>query len=263
MNPTRYVALLKLLGKQSLAQMLTYRMTSTFIIVFGTLFAFADIIGTVVFFQYTESIAGWEIYDFLVLLSTFQFISYLYQFFFVASHENLMENILNGKLDYDLLRPVDSLFLCSMKQLDFPSVINMIIPSSIFFYCLPYIKIELNFLNVLIYILFVALGVIFYYLLNQMFVCLAFWVDRPQKIAGVPEYMLDFASRPREVYPRILQIILSTVFPVITAVNLPAEYLKGSLSINYFVFYLFFLILFGIVVRFQWKWGICRYASAN
>ncbi|WP_106767496.1 ABC transporter permease [Paenibacillus faecalis] len=259
----RFIPIFLLFARNSLSQMLIYRITSSFIIIFGSLFVAAEVISIVIYYQFTDSIAGWGFYDFLALLATFQLISSLYQFLFVGSHEVLMDNIVEGKLDYDLIRPIDSQIICSIKQLDYSSLINCLIPIVLLIYCWPNLDISFSLLNMIIYLTFVLLGVFFYFLLNQFFVTLAFWIERPHKLAGVPEYILEFSSRPMKVYPRVIQMIFGIIFPIITVVNLPVEFLKGEANMKVILWIIVSLIVFFIIVRLQWKLGVKRYASTN
>lgn len=256
-------SLMRLNAHRSLAIMLSYRLSATFIVVFGTLFAGAEVISLLVYYQYTPDIAGWDFYSFLSLVASYGLIQHLYQFLFIQAHEELMGKILDGELDYDLVRPIDSLVLCSLRNLDYPSLINLAVPISLLGYSWPHLSVTLSTGTIVGYVTLIVLGVILYYLLNQFFVSLAFWVDRPQKLAGVTEYLFEFASRPRSVYPQAIQVLLSFVLPLLTAVNAPADLLRGHLDKAGLIPLISFLVVLGVVVRLQWWAGTRRYASAN
>lgn len=257
------VSLLRLMARRSLSQMMVYRLSATFVVIFGSLFAVAEVVSLLIFYQYTPDIAGWDFYAFLALIATYGFIQHIYQFFFVLSHEELMDKIIEGELDYDLIRPVDSQVLCSLRNLDYPSLINLIVPTSLLIYCWPHLKLEFTLSTLLAYTILLICGVALYYLLTQFFVCMAFWVDRPRKLAGVTEYLFDLASRPRAVYPRAMQLFLTFVLPVLTAVNTPVDLLRGEFNTTGFLALLGFLLVIVIIVRIQWVLGTRRYSSAS
>lgn len=237
-------------------------MTSFLVIVFGTLFTAVEVITTLVFFQFTDTIAGFTIYEFLALTSTFELIGTAYQILFINAHENLSDKILDGELDYDLIRPVSSLFFNNVRQIEISSIINLIVPVSILIYSI--VQMGGGTLSGIIgYAAFVAAGVYFYYLLNQFFVSLSFWVERPGRLLGVPEYVFDLAAKPRGVYPRIWQVIFAWIIPVVTATNLPVDILKGNFSFAQLLVYLAVITMFTVIVRIEWKLGIRRYTSAN
>ncbi len=243
--------------------MLAYRLSAAFVIIFGTLFAVAEVVTLLVYYQFTERIAGWDFYSFLALMATCGFIQHLYQFLFVQSHEELMDKIIEGQLDYDLVRPVDSQLLCSIKNLDYPSLVNLVIPIGLIAYCWPHLNVSITMWAWGAYTGLVLCGVAFYYLLNQVFVSMAFWIERPQQLMGIPEYLFEFASRPRSVYPRLIQAVLSVGLPVLTATNLPVEVLQGGFNPMSLVTLAGSTVVLGMVARVQWLAGVRRYASAN
>lgn len=259
----RHAVILGLLARQSLGKMLAYRVSALFTVVFGILFALAEVIAITVYYRYTDEISGWDLSSFLGLYATYGFIQYLYQFVFVVSHEELMDKIIEGELDYDLIRPVDSQFLCSARALDYPSLINMIAPLGLLIYCARKLELDLTLPVIISYSILVVLGVTLYYLVNQFFVAMAFWVERPRKLAGVAEYLFEFASRPRSVYPRAMQVILTLVLPILTAVNAPVDVIRGELHLGMVGAFVTGLIVIGGIVRVQWVHGVRRYASAS
>lgn len=256
-------SLLRLFARQSFARMLAYRLTATFTVVFGTFFAAAEVVSLLIYFRFTDNIAGWDFYSFLALVATFSFIQYMYQFFFVVAHEDLIDKIIEGELDYDLIRPIDSQLLCSLKNLDYPSLVNMIIPVGLLIYCWPHLKVPFSVLSLGVYIVLVLLGVAFYYLLNQVFFGLSFWIERPTKLSGVPEYLFEFATRPRAVYPRFLQVLLAIVLPVVAASNTPVDVLRGKFDPLSFIALIIAAILLALIARWQWLAGVRRYASTS
>lgn len=259
-----FINYLKIMLSQSISQFFIYRLTSILVCFFGTLFTAIEVITVIVLYNYTDSINGWDFYSFLALSATFTLISYLYQFFFTLSHEDLIEKIIEGELDYDLIRPVDSQLINSIKQLDIPSLLNIIIAIILLCYSVSHIEFgQLFFANIVLYIFFVLIGVFFYYLVNQFFINFAFWIERPYQIAAIPEYLLDLASRPRTVYPPILHLLFVWVFPILLSTNLPVEILRGDIDLSIIGYYVLFITIFSIIVRIQWKRGLKKYQSTN
>jgi len=257
-----YGKLLKRFISQSISRFLIYRSTSVLVILFGSLFTLTEIVITFVYFNYTDVIAGYTKYEFLLLIATFAMIGTLYEILFINSHENLSDKIINGELDYDFIRPVDSQFFNNLNEIEIPSIINLVLPIMMLIICLNKIHVS-SILCVLLYLIFVFIGTYLYYLLNQFFVSLSFWVERPGKLLGVPEYMFEMANKPRMIFPRILQVIFAWIIPIISATNIPLEIITGNIETIDIIIYLAILTLFSISVRVQWKLGLKRYVSAN
>lgn len=256
---------LRLIGqffRQSFAVFTAYRLTSIFVIVFGSLFSIIELVTTLVYFQFTDRIAGYTLNQFLLLIASFSFISNLYQFLFIAAHEQMADKIIDGKLDYDFIRPLDSQLYNSLSAFDIGSSINLVIPLILIIYSIDKTG-GTGVLRCLFFTLFLLVGTFAYYLINQFFVSLSFWIERPGKLLGIPEYLFDLASRPRAVYPKVLQIIFAWILPIISATNLPVQILTGRVTIIEISTYLIAISLLALIVRIQWKQGVKRYQSAN
>ncbi|WP_342558043.1 ABC-2 family transporter protein [Metasolibacillus sp. FSL K6-0083] len=255
---------LKTMWIQSISQFFIYRLTSILVCIFGVLFTAIEVISVLLIYNYTDSVNGWDFYSFLTLSATYTLISYIYQFFFTLSHEELIDKIIEGELDYDLIRPVDSQLINSIKKMDIASLINIIIAILLLCFSVPKILIGQNIiLGIGMYILFVLLGVYLYYLVNQFFINFSFWIERPYQISAIPEYLLDIASRPRNVYPPVLHLLFVWVLPILLSTNLPVEIVRGEFSFLTIGYYILFIAVFTILVRIQWQQGLKKYQSTN
>lgn len=240
-----------------------YRVSSIFIVVFGTLFSLSEIVASVIYYRSASHIVGWTFYQYLALIATFNFIQYGYQFWFVSGHEALLDNIVDGQLDYTLVRPVDAQVACSLAGVDLASAVNMVVPMGIMAYALAHGRFQLSLLVGVAYIGLLAMGIGMYYALNQIVVSLGFWIERPQKLSGVPEYMFELASRPSGIYPRVLQYALTFGLPLLVATNLPVELLEGRESVQTVAALCGGVGMLLVVSRVLWKAGLRKYVSAS
>ncbi|MFT9117044.1 MAG: ABC-2 family transporter protein [Sporolactobacillus sp.] len=254
--------LMSQLFRQSVATFFAYRMTSLFVIVFGSLFSVIEIVTVLVYYQFTGDIVGYSLPQFLLVIASFECISNIYQFLFVSAHEQMADKIIGGELDYDFIRPVDSQLYNSLSAFDLASGINLIIPSVLLIYAVPRAG-HPDWLQGVCFVLFLIIGTFMYYLMNQLFVALSFWVERPGKLLGIPEYLFDLASRPRSVYPHVLQLLFAWILPIVASTNLPVDILRGRVSVAETLAYLTGVAVLAALVRLQWKCGIARYQSAN
>jgi ABC-2 type transport system permease protein len=75
-----------------------------------------------IIFYYTDSIAGWERGEVLLLVATLFFIDGLRYFFFYHNLKNLPSDVTEGNLDLILTKPVDSQFWFSLRRLNFEEI---------------------------------------------------------------------------------------------------------------------------------------------
>ncbi len=246
---------------QSFQELLVDRSAAFFGFFIGIIFFSVEIIAGFIFFDYTETIKGWTQTDYLLLVSTASTISFLYQTLFIIAHENLTEYIIEGELEPYLLKPVNSLFYFTFNRIDIPSFLNLIISILVQGYFLS--KYQISFLQLLLFIVVICLATCLVFILNQLAVSLSFWVENANSVLGIPEYLVDFSSRPISIYPRGIRFFFTWIVPILMGINLPVLIIKRDTFFVYFVILLIADFIGLILVNIVWKKGLKRYVSAN
>ena len=251
----------KELVKQSFREFLIYRTTAILTVVFSIMFYLIEVITGIVYFSFTDRIFDWTRRDYMILITTANIIQMGYQFFFVASHEGLEEAVIEGDLDYSLIRPVNSFWFYAFNRLDIPSVIGIIV--SVIFQCYFFSSMKLSFFNVMMYSFGIILGIWFLFLVNQNIVMLSFWVEKSGKLIGIPEYIFEMVSRPQSIYPNKMVLILTYILPFFVSVNYPIDALHGKFSLSGTVMYILYLLVLTFITYNIWNKGLQKYASSN
>lgn len=252
------------LAAQSMKEFLTYRMTSFFVILFGFMFTAIDIFSVEIYYQFDNSINGVSQNDYITIILSLSTVTYTYLFLFIAAHESLSDDIIQGNLDYTLLRPLNSFLYYALRQLDFPSLINLIVylPATVFYL----IKYHFNWIEWIWIILVYIVGVAFLFSINQIVVEFAFWKDNLNSIKAFPEDLNDSAKRPARFFPKILRIILTNFLPILAISNV-AILVRKSLILGFIPLSCVSLIvstmLLFAISYFVWEKGIKHYFSAN
>src|SRR5262245_33119085 len=78
-----------------------------------------------VIYQKTNSIAGWNQYEYLVLVGTHFIAAGRVETFFMPNFTELAEKVRSGKLDFALAKPVDEQFLLTTQALDWATFTNV------------------------------------------------------------------------------------------------------------------------------------------
>ena len=180
MNMKIYKAMLS----NSIQRILIYRTTSILIVVVGLLFYFIEMFSGMVYFSYTDNILGWTKWDYFSLVTTATIIRYGYTFFFIWGSD-LSYTIVQGKLDYTLLRPLNSFWYYAFYMADFPSLINVILGIIVQGWII--FKYHIGFFQVIMYIIFVIIGIWFQFLMFNFSNMISFWVDKAEQILWIPE----------------------------------------------------------------------------
>lgn len=253
--------LYKLLFKQSFQEFLIYRTTAISTIIFGLIFFFIELLTGYIYFDNSDTIYGWTRNDYLLLVSTATTITYLYQFLFVVAHENLSSKIIDGELDYVVLKPVNSLLYYVLNRVDFASCVNLLV--SLIFQVRFLLNYQLTLPKILVHVIAILLGTYFLFIINQLIISVSFWKDRASKLFGIPEYLVEVSSRPGDIYPKSIRAIFNWLIPILLSINLPVLIIKGN-GDYYPIFYLILVNITGtLFITYVWKKGMEKYNSSN
>lgn len=256
-------ALLGVFFRQSLARMLTNRAAAVLTLGFGVLFAAAQVVAILVAFRFTDSLGEWSLYHVLFLLGIAELVQVAYAVLFVNGHESLFERILEGELDYEFARPVDSQMLAIVGRFDLPSLPTAVLPLALLVYSGWHLGVSLVSWSSVAIVGATIMSVAFYTLANQILVTTAFWIDRPLGLTGTLEDAYEAAKRPASIYPRGVRFAFTRLVPIILTTNIPVGLVRGeAVAIDMAVLSAATIVLF-LLARWQWRRGAMRYASAG
>ena len=256
MNMKIYKAMLS----NSIQRILIYRTTSILIVVFGLLFYFIEMFSGTVYFSYTDNILGWTKWDYFSLITTATIIRYGYTFFFIWGSD-LSYNIIQGKLDYTLLRPLNSFWYYAFYMADFPSLINVILGIIVQGWIIS--KYHIGFFQVIMYIIFVIIGIWFQFLMFNFSDMISFWVDKAEQILWIPETLSETSSQPASIYPKWIRCFLMWLLPILTSFNLPVDIIRGKVNVVNMLWFVGFVGAFTIANYSIWHAGLKKYQSSN
>ena len=249
MNMKIYKAMLS----NSIQRILIYRTTSILIVVFGLLFYFIEMFSGTVYFSYTDNILGWTKWDYFSLITTATIIRYGYTFFFIWGSD-LSYTIVQGKLDYTLLRPLNSFWYYAFYMADFPSLINVILGIIVQGWIIS--RQHVGFFQVIMYILFVIIGIWFHFLMFN-------FSNKADQILWIPETLSEISSQPASIYPKWIRCFLMWLLPILTSFNLPVDIIRGKVNIINMLWYVGFVAVFTIANYRIWHAGLKKYQSSN
>ena len=246
--------------RQSLSIALSHRLTSFVIVVFGFMFIFIEFAVGLIYFQGSDVLLGLSKEHYFFFVSTFNLISYLYQFLFTLAHEELSEKIIKGDLDYVVVRPLNSFFYYALSRVDFPSLPGVIVSAC---QCLLFYPKAIKIHDAAFVLFMIAMSVIFVFVLNQLLISAIFWLEKNNRLTEVPEYLMSFAARPKRFFPTIIQRVFTSLIPAFTATNSILDYLNGQLNWGHFVWFVVYTSLMVVLSYHVWNKGMRKYQSAN
>jgi len=193
-------------------------------------------------FRYAQSIGagtGWGQFEFFVFLSTTMFVNSLVQAFFMPNAEEFSEMIRTGRLDFALLKPIDTQFLISLQRVNWSSLINFLAGGVLLAFSLGRLTsqaenpLQLTPAMFLMYPVYVLCGVAILYSLMISLAATSIWLGRNQTLYDFWFYITNFSRYPMEIYGGTwglpLRWFFTFLIPVLVVVNVPARVLAQPL----------------------------------
>lgn len=212
----------------------------------------------VIVFSHANSIGqgtGWGRYEFFVFLATTWLVNSLVQAFFMPNAQEFSELIRTGNLDFALLKPIDTQFLISFTKVEWSSLANFVMALGVLIYSLIKLSqaeenpLQIHPISVLLYIGFLAVGVIIMYSVMVALASTSIWLGRNQTLYNFWFYITNFYRQPMEIYQTgvwgwSLWGLFTFVLPILVVVNVPARILAKPLRPE----------------SASWEWGLAGFA---
>lgn len=214
-------------------------------------------------FLVSPQVGGWNIYELLFLFSYLQLVGTLNSSWLKRGVNSMAEEMIRmGEYDFYLTKPYDTLTLVSISKPRIYTMAKFFMYLAIMIYALSNIGglplvnyLWLGFLFVNSFLLFHAMRV--------LIVTPVFWTIRASSLTDVMDRMMHIMRYPATIYPRVLMLIFSTVFPILVISYFPVRSVLFQPDLRYIIYVVAITIIFNFLSRFFWNLGEKNYSSAS
>ena len=231
---------------------------------FSSLLALANgLIGLALVFYHTETLAGWEPMELLVVVGVYTLIGGLIRAMIQPNMWRIMDGVHEGTLDFTLTKPEDSQLLVSMSNFELWKLVDVIIGFAVLGYAVLKLGARVGIEEALIFAVVLFCGGLMVYSLWLAIATTSFWVVRIWSLFEFFENMYQAGRWPVGIYPSWLRLILTFLVPVAFAVTAPAEALTARLNTQTLLLALVVAALTLVASRMFWKYGLRNYSGAS
>jgi ABC-2 type transport system permease protein len=235
---------------------------------------FAQIALFQIIFSEVPEINGWSRDQYFAFMATGMLINGIVETFFMPNCANLSEQIRTGRLDFILVKPVDSQFLVSLERINLAMLSQVVLALGLLARSLWRIGDPLSIFQVSVFLFYVALGVMFFYSMMIVTACSSIFLGRNQGLYDFWFYITVFARYPRSIYNgrddsrfeagEILQTGFSYVMPILLVVTVPARVIVSTLEEKHWAVVSLVAAVVGMLIaRVVFRWSLNHYRSAS
>lgn len=231
---------------------------------FSSLLALANgLAGLALVFYHTDTLAGWQPMELLVVMGVYTLIGGLIRSVIQPNMWRIMDGVHEGTLDYTLTKPQDSQVLVSMANFELWKLVDVLIGLAVLSYAVVRLGARVGLAEAAVFALVLLCGGLMVYSLWLAIATTSFWVVRIWSIFDFFENMYQAGRWPVGIYPPWLRLILTFLVPVAFAVTAPAEALTARLTTQTLLLALAVAAFALIASRMFWQFGLRHYSGAS
>ncbi len=261
----RYLKLISLFARASVQEETAYRANFAIGLLYSLLNLGTGVLGIFVLFGQVESVQGWSFASTLALLGVYLSVGAVRSLFIGPSLEALAGmdgDVWSGRLDFVLLRPVDTQFLASFRKWRIFSLFDLALGLGTLGVAVSRLGQTLSAARIAGFVIALAAAVAILYAILLAFTALVFW-SPGVLFTWVFDGVFQMARYPLGLYPGWLRLLLTWVIPVGIITTVPAGMLSGASSPGALAGMVGLAVVLVGAASLLFRFGTRRYASAS
>ena len=227
-----------------------------------------------IIFNQVSFIKEWNEDQYFAFMATGMLINSIVETFFMPNCADFSEKIRTGRMDFALTRPIDTQFLVSLEKVNLAMISQMMMSVWLLLRSLYRIDLPISGTQFLLYLLYVSVGVMFFYSLMIASACTSVLFGRNQGLYDFWFYITVFARYPRSIYDgrdadtvepgEAIQFMFSYIIPILLVVTIPAQVIVGTMQDWRLAMVALIVSLCGLILaRMIFQWSLNQYRSAS
>lgn len=213
------------------ALMSTLQYRSNFLISFviGACNAFGVIVPLLFLYDHVPAVGGWSLPESVLVISFFMIMTGLIGTVVEPNLGAIVDGVRTGKLDYMLIRPVDTQLLATVQKVDPTRIWDILAGLGLGGWALLRMPTPSLEQMLMAFLVFIA-GMASIYSLWLLVICLSFWFVRVDNLRFLLGAAADAGRWPVVVWRGWLRTLLTLVLPVCIVTSYPVMALSNRLS---------------------------------
>ncbi len=225
----RYLRVLALFLKTSLAAEMEYRLNFLLGLLASSLTLLGGLFGLLLLYQGGYRPGGWGLEEALLVMAAFTLLQGLAATLLAPNLSRLVEGVQQGTLDFVLLKPIDPQFWLSFRSFSPWGLGDFVLGLGLLLWAGGRLGLGLE--GYLAFFLLWALGALILYSLWFILATTGIWFVKIYNAVEVLRGLLEAGRFPREAYPALYRVFFTFVVPVAFLTTFPAEAALGRGSL--------------------------------
>lgn len=259
----RYLKLWLKFASTSLTREMQYKANFISAVIIELGWSLVTLISIEMMYYNTNSLSGWNKGEVLFIYAIYRFSSATFAIFFRKNIRIFPTLVNTGQFDLYLTKPVNLIFLTSLKTAAFDRISQVAISIAILFYAQQLNPVVWDLSKITLLFFSIILGSLIRYSLSLMIHTTIFWLEKMSNLERLEITLFGVARFPRKAYPDSMNFFFSYFFPVFFVAAVPAEIITGRSNYIYSIELLLVTIVCFIFSILFFNFALKKYSSAS
>jgi ABC-2 type transport system permease protein len=262
MKPRRYLRLAMIFAGASISAQLEYRVNFLVNLLGSLLTVGGALFGLSVLYADGQPLGGWSYREALVVVGLYTLIQGFIGAFLTPNLNGIGEAVRTGTLDFTLLKPIDTQFFVSTRNVNLFRVTDLLTGTAIVVWAasgLPGASVAGALGGALLVVAALAIVYAVWFALSTT----AFWFVKVANLTDLFSSLFRAGQMPATAFPGWVRFLFTFIVPVAFMTTVPAEAIVGRIRVGNALTALavtFALLAFS---RWFWRFAVRSYTSAS
>jgi ABC-2 type transport system permease protein len=249
--------------KVNIQMSLAYRADMVINLLLNLMWLGWELLSLSIIFSNTKTLGGWGPGELIALLGVFKLVNTFMAALVWPNTEKFNTSVRDGSFDYNLLQPVNSIFLVSFSRITVWRAWDLALGCILIIVGINIAGDVVTPLSLVSFLFLTLSGGLVLYSLWLVLIALTFWFTKFDNNVTILQALLDSGRYPSTVYPVWLRAIVTFIIPIAVATTVPLQALRGDLSGREIMIFLGVGVISFIVASQVWRFGVRRYSGAS
>ncbi len=262
MRLTRYGRLAAIFTGASISAQLEYRANFVTSLLGALLTAGGALFGLLVLTGDQQSVGGWSFHEATVVVGLVTLVQGFIGGVLYPNLNKIAEAVRTGTMDFTLLKPIDTQFLVSSRNVNMFPLLNIAIGIAVIGWAIPRIP-GASALGVVLGAVLVAAALTIVYSVWFLLTTTAFWFVKVENITELFNGVFRAGQFPVAVFPGWMRFLFTFIVPIAFITTVPAEAITGRVSVGSVIGAVAVAGVLFAVSRWMWSRAVGAYTSAS
>lgn len=258
-----YLKVFLTIMKANVKQFAQYRFNFLLSTIVNIIWTIIQVTFVNIIFANIPSLNGWSKYEMLLILGIDEIIFPLFLVFSFTSLSRIEGSVIDGTMDYALLKPINTQFYLSFRFINLVEISPVFVGIYLIYYSLQKMSIMPSLLTLLQFGLLLVIGYWILYCLMLIVTSISFKYKRSFHLVNLLLNFTQCMIYPLDIYSGFFKWFVVLIVPIGILVDFPARLLTKGLHISWISYSFLLAFVLGVIAHFMLRWGIRNYTSAS